>query len=70
MIRVPVRTTSAIKEPLLRNRVGHLLIDHEYTDMRQSFIIELPEEDDLLQLGLWEFEVLRKDDPDYPKDAP
>lgn len=66
-MRIPVRTTEAVKEPRLRNRVGYLLMDHEYTNMATSFIIELPDEEQLLQCGSWEFEALDRDDPDYPK---
>lgn len=59
--RIPVRTTDAVKEPHLRNRDGHLLLDHPNTDMTHSFIIELPGEEHLLQCGSWEFETIRKE---------
>lgn len=80
-IRVPVRTTGFVKEERLRRREGYLLVDHPHTDMRQSFMIELPGEEGLLQCGFWEFVPLdgRHDDsehdnadgpPDYRDEPP
>lgn len=57
-LRIPVRTTDAVKEEHLRNREGHLLLDHEYTNMTTSFIIELEGESELLQCGSWEFKTI------------
>lgn len=68
MIRVPVRTTAAVKEPHLRHRNGFLLVDHPNTDMTHSFIIELPDEEHYLQCGLWEFERLEDDRPPYAEE--
>lgn len=63
-MRIPVRTNDEVKEPHLRNRVGWLLMDHEFTDMRFSFIIQLPDCEELLQCGYWEFKALDPNDPD------
>lgn len=58
-MKVPVRTTDAVKEPELRGLEGFLLMDHEYTDMVSSFMVEIPGHEQLLQCGSFEIEVIQ-----------
>ena len=67
-MRVPVRLTDSVKEPHLRGRIGYLLADHPATDMTRSFIVDIGEGNHC-QCAVYEIDVLKKDDPDYPGDA-
>lgn len=64
-LKVPVRTTNAVKEPHLRGKLGVVLVDHKFTDMQFSFMVDIGPDHGLLQCGAFEIEALDPTDPDY-----